>query len=124
MKRFFFLVLTAGVAALAQSVMDVPQAGLMVDHSGALRPVSGIAQSFVAGAAMRTGILAAACGKSLCLAKTDTLLFDGRNVNDPGVSSPRGPALFAIRDQSALVYFPSVRQFARYKDGQMQVLDW
>jgi hypothetical protein len=124
MKRFFFLVLTSVVAALAQSAMDVPQAGLMVDHSGALRPVTGIAQSFIAGASLRTGVLSAACGKSLCLAKTDALLFDGRNVNDLGVSSPPGPALFAIRDRSALLYFPSVRQFARYKDGQMEVLDW
>jgi len=124
MKRFFFIALTTCVAALAQSAMDVPQAGLMVDHSGALRPVTGIAQSFIAGSAVRTGVLSAACGKSLCLAKTDGSLFNGSNVDDPGVSSPPGLALFAIRDRSALLYFPSVRQFAHYKDGQMEVLDW
>lgn len=124
MKSFFLLVLTSVVTALAQSAMDVPQAGLMVDYSGALRPVTGIAQSFIAGTSLRTGVVSAACGKSLCLAKTGDLLFDGRNVNDPGVSSPPGPALFAIRDRSALLYFPSVRQFARYKDGQMEALDW
>jgi hypothetical protein len=123
MKRFF-LVLAAGTAALAQSGLNVPQAGLMVDHSGTLRIVTGIAQSFIAGGAVRTGVLSAACGRSLCLAKTDTSVFDARNSGDAGISTPPGPALFAIRDQSALLYFPSVHQFARYKDGQMQVLEW
>jgi hypothetical protein len=122
--KTFFLVLVTGAAALAQSGLDVPQAGLMLDHSGALRVVTGIAQSFIAGGAVQTGVLSAACGKSLCLAKTDTSLFEARNPSDPGISLPPGPALFGIRDQSALLYFPSVHQFARYKDGQMQVLDW
>ncbi len=104
--------------------MDVPQAGLMVDHSGALRPVTGIAQSFIAGASLRTGVVSAACGKSLCLAKTGARRVDGRNVNDPGVVSPPGSR--AVRDSRSIrsLYFPSVRQFARYKDGQMEILDW
>jgi hypothetical protein len=122
--KTYFLVLATGVAALAQSGLDVPQAGLMVDHSGALRVVTGIAQSFIAGGAVRTGVLSAACGRALCLAKTDTSLFDARNAGDPGISSPPGPALIAIRDQSALLYFPAVRQFARYKDGHIHMLDW
>jgi hypothetical protein len=123
MKRLF-LVLATGFAALAQSGLDVPQAGLMVDHSGALRAVTGIAQSFIAGGVVRMGVLSAACGQSLCLAKTDTALFNARNADDAGISTPAGPALFAIRSQSALLYFPAVHQFGRYKDGQMHVLDW
>jgi hypothetical protein len=122
--KTFLLLLAIGIAALAQSGLDVPQAGLMVDHSGALRVVTGIAQSFIAGGAVRTGVLSAACGRALCLAKTDTLLFDARNPGDPGISSPAGPAFFAVRNQSALLYFPAVRQCARFKDGQLEMLDW
>lgn len=122
--KTIFVVLAAGIAALAQSGLDVPQVGLMVDHSGALRVVTGIAQSFMAGEAVRAGVLSAACGRSLCLVKTDTSLFNAHNPSDPGLSSPPGAALFAIRNQTALLYFPAVHQFARYKDGQMQVVDW
>jgi len=122
--KIFFLFLASGLATLAQSGLDAPQAGMMVDHSGALRALTGIAQSFIAGTAVRTGVLSAACRLSLCLAKTDTSLLDARNASDPGISSPPGPALFAIHDQSALLYFPAARQFARYRDGEMQVVDW
>jgi hypothetical protein len=120
-KLFLF---SLGLNALAQTGLDVPQAGLMIDQSGALRAVTGFAQSFIAGAALRSDALSAACAGSLCLVKTATSVVASANANDPGIPAPPGPALFSIHGQGALVYFPAVQQFARIKDAQLEVLDW
>jgi hypothetical protein len=112
------------LAAFAQSGLNAPTAGLMVDHSGALRTVTGIAQSFLAGDALRTGVLSAACGRSWCVVKTATSLLATPNADDPATPAPAGPALFSLRKQSALAYFPVVHQFARFENSQLHLLDW
>jgi len=120
-KLFLFSV---GLSALAQTGLNVPQAGLMIDPSGGLRTVSGFAQSFITGTALRSGALSAACAGSLCLVKTATSVVASANAADPGIPAPPGPALFSIHGQRALVYFPALKQFARFKDAQLQLLDW
>jgi hypothetical protein len=113
------LLLTLAVTWIvsAQPVIDVPREGAMLDHSGMLRPVQGIVQSFTVGDALATGVLSAACGRELCVAKTgDSIL--------PGIAAPPGPALISILGTSASLYFPATRQFARLHDGGLEFLDW
>ena len=117
---FFSLALNA----LAQTGLNTPTAGFMVDHSGALRSVTGFAQNFLVGDPVRTGVLSAACVRSWCLVKTADSLVTTQTADGAGTPAPAGPALFSIRDQSALVYFPSVGQFARFKDSQLHPLEW
>jgi hypothetical protein len=122
MRNFLFLSLA--ITALGQSGVDAPTAGFMVDHSGSLRAVTGIAQSFLAGQVLRTGVLSASCSTSWCLVKTPTSLVASQNQDDPGTPAPPGPALLSLRNQSALLYFPAVKLFARFENSQLQLLDW
>ncbi len=119
-----FVVLSLGIPALAQTGLNAPTAGFMVDHSGSLRAVTGIAQSFLAGDPMRTGVISAACAKSWCLVKTATGLAASQNADDPGTPAPVGTALISISDRSALMYFPAVNQFARFEDSRLHLLNW
>jgi hypothetical protein len=95
-------------AASAQPALEAPQEGLMLDHNGALRPLTGIAQSFTVGDPVQTDVASAACGRSLCVA----------------IPASRGSALISIEGDSALVYFRETHQFARYRDGKFEPLDW
>jgi hypothetical protein len=119
-----FIVLSFALSALAQSGLDVPQAGWMVDHSGAVRAVAGFAQSFLVSAQLRTDALSAACSSALCLVKTPTSLVTSTSADAVGLPAPPGPALFSIRGQTALIFFPAANQFARFKEGQLRFLDW
>jgi hypothetical protein len=116
--------LSLALTASAQTGLNVPTAGFMVDHAGSLRPVTGIAQSFLVGDPLRTGVLSATCARSWCLVKTATSLVDTKNSDDPGTPAPAGPALISISNRSALVYFPAVNQFARFEGSQLHLLDW
>lgn len=118
------LFFSLALPACAQQGLTAPTAGFIVDHSGALRTVTGITQSFLVGDALRTGVLSAACTRSWCLAKTATSLFATQNPDDVGTSAPAGPALFSLHNQSALIYLPAVHQFAHFEDSQLQLLDW
>ena len=97
--------------ALAQPQMITPEQGLMLDHTGTLRPVIGMAQTFTTGDPVQNGVLSASCGKSLCVIRTAD-------------SNPPGPALISIERDSALLYFPSTRLYARLRGGQLTTLDW
>jgi hypothetical protein len=120
-KLVLFLLLS--VAVFAQSGITVPAAGFMLDHSGSLRAVTGIGQSFLVGDALRTGVLSAACARSLCLIKTAASVVT-QDTNDAGTPAPAGPALFSIHNRSALVYFPAVNQFAHFEDSQLHLRNW
>jgi len=48
-----------------------------------------------------------------------SMLANGRTGDGQVVNAPSGPALFAFAGNSAWIYFPRVRQLARWHDGQL-----
>jgi hypothetical protein len=113
------LIFWAAVCACAQSGIQVPSIGAVVDASGALRPVQGVAGSFLLGPATVPGVLSAACSQRMCLAKTDSKILSATGETN----APPGPAVFDL-DGSAIVYFPKARTFARWHDDSLDPLDW
>jgi hypothetical protein len=110
--------------AWAQSGIEVPAIGAMVDASGALRPVQGVAGNFLLGTAlspaMVSGVLSAACSERLCLAKTDSAIVSAAGETD----APAGPAILGLGDHDAVVFFPDSGTFARWHDDVLDPLDW
>jgi hypothetical protein len=108
------------ICAWAQSGIEVPAIGAMVDPSGALRPVEGVAGSFLLGPATVSGVLSAACSPRLCLAKTDSNVISITGRTD----APPGPAIFGLGSSDAVVFFPESRMFARWHDDTLDPLHW
>jgi hypothetical protein len=108
------------LCAWAQSGIEVPAAGAIVDPSGALRQVEGVAGSFFLGPATMSGVLSAACSKRLCLAKTDSKILSATGESD----APPGPAILGADGDGAIVFFPEPRIFARWHDNILDPLDW
>ncbi len=108
------------MCAWAQSGIDVPGMGAIIDSSGALRPVQGVAGNFLLGPAMLSGVLSAACSERLCLAKTDSKIVSATGETD----APAGPAIFAMDGDQAVVFFPGAQLFARWHDNTLDPLDW
>jgi hypothetical protein len=104
----------------AQSGLDVPVAGAMVDLAGKLRPVQGVAGNFWLGAATVSGVLSASCSGRLCLAKTDSKILSATGETD----APSGPAIFSVGADDAIAYFPETRTFARWHNDTLNPLDW
>jgi hypothetical protein len=115
-----FLLISLTVCAWAQSGIEVPAIGAMVDSSGGLRPVEGVAGNFLLGPATLPGVLSAACSQQLCLAKTDSKIFSPSGETD----APAGPAVFGLSGSDAVVFFPEPREFARWHDNTLDPLDW
>jgi len=100
--------------------IDVPDVGILVDPSGSLRPVQGVAGNFLVGVPAALGILSAACAERLCLAKTDSKILSAGGETD----APPGPAIFGLDGKEAIVYFLETHSFARWRDGVLDPLDW
>lgn len=99
----------------AQDVLDRPSLGLMLDGSGRVRPVFGIAGSVTLGDPEGRDVISIACKRAWCLSKTRTAIVSGGSETE----APAGPALFAFDRDSAWVYFPLVRQLAQWKNGRL-----
>lgn len=113
------LILTLAGCAGAQTTLEPARIGRMVDPAGSLRPVSGVAGNFIVGSPLQSRVLGSACGRDVCLAKTDSAV-----VSDSGaVEAPPGPALISIHDSEAVLYFVESRQLARWRAGQLVILD-
>jgi hypothetical protein len=112
-----------GVAAWAQ--LQPPQLGVMVDRSGAARPVFGVAGSATTGPPLAAAVISSACSSQLCLFKTESslLVWTGGVWNGGAIAAPRGPALFALNGASAYVYFPRSAQLAQWQSGKLTMLD-
>jgi hypothetical protein len=100
--------------------IDVPSVGVLIDPTGALRAVKGVAGNFLLGAPAALGIISAACSEQLCLAKTDSQILSAIGATD----APPGPAIFGFDAQEAIVYFPETRSFARWREEALNPLDW
>jgi hypothetical protein len=105
--------------AWAQSGIDRPQLGKMLDASGAVRTVYGIAASVTLGDAEQTGVVSSACSKSFCLAKMETSIMSSIGT----VAAPAGPALFAFDGDAAFVWFTHSRQLAQWNNGVLTSVD-
>ncbi len=114
------LVFFCGVCAWAQSGIEVPSIGTIVDSTGALRQVQGVAGSFLLGPIELSGVLSAACSKRLCLAKTDSKILSATGETD----APSGPAIFDLGDKEAIIFFPEPHTFARWRNDSLEPLDW
>jgi hypothetical protein len=110
---------TICTCAWAQSGIDRPQLGKMLDANGAVRTIYGIAASVTLGDPEITGVLSQACSKTFCLAKTDTSVVSASGSAD----APLGPALFAFDGDTAFVWFPQSRQLAQWLNGALTSID-
>lgn len=97
--------LLLATAALPQ--IEAPRAGVIRDRAGVLRPVYGVAGSFVLGEPLADEVLSAGFSRSDGFAKTASELIvfhDGKEVDR--VPAPPGPARFVFSPQPA-AYFPA-----------------
>ncbi|HUA85277.1 MAG TPA: hypothetical protein VMB85_15550 [Bryobacteraceae bacterium] len=112
-------VLALAISAWAQSGLDRPPIGMMLDATGAARPVSGLPGSASVADPTMTGVVALGCG-SFCLIKTNSSLI----AAGQSVAASAGPALFAFDSSGAFVYFSQTRQLARWQSGQLTPVDY
>jgi hypothetical protein len=118
-RLFLSIILGAG-GVCAQSGIEVPAIGVIVDSSGSLRQVQGVAGSFFLAPPSVPGVLSAACSEQLCLVKTGSKILSATGETD---AAP-GPAIFAFSGDSATIFFPESRTFARWHDNTLDPLDW
>ena len=118
MKHALLIFITS--CAWSQSGIEVPSAGIIVDATGSLRAVQGVAGNFLPGPPIATGVLSAACSEQLCLAKTDSKILSATGQ----VDAPPGPAVFGLDRDTAVIFFPQSRTFARWRENTLEPLDW
>jgi len=104
--------------AWAQSALDRPALGQMLDRQNSLRPVYGVGGSFHLDAPVAERVIASACSGSLCVAKTNWAVISAGHVTP----APVGGAVIAVDATGATIYFPSVQQFGRWQDGSLKML--
>jgi hypothetical protein len=107
------------VSTCAFAQINRPQLGKMLDQTGAVRTVYGIAASVTLGDAEITGVLSSACAKTFCLAKTQTGIVSASGT----IAAPSGPALFAFDSDAAFVWFPQPRQLAQWQNGAFTFIE-
>ena len=109
------------VAVAGWAQIERPQLGLMLDANGAVRPVYGAAASATLGDPVLTGVLSFGCSAQECLFKTGTAIVasDGTSA-----AAPTGMALFTMHGTSAYIYFSDTQQWARWRDVQLEWIDF
>ncbi len=113
------LLFFGAMAAWAQSGLDQPRIGMMLDRAGAVRIVAGLPGSATAGDPVLSGAVSLGCA-GYCMFKTDSSLIA------PGatIPAPAGAALFAFDAAGAFVYFLRTRQLARWEGGELAPADF
>ena len=121
MKAIFATLSIAAGAAWAQTALTAPQAGFMQDASNSVRPVYGIAGSFLLGEPVCSGVLSAAFSGSFGLVKTASAvaLLDSSGAIVTSIDAPDGPALFAFARSGApaLAYLTATNTLLSWSDG-------
>ncbi len=117
MKAIAF-VFAAMLSASAQSGLNRPFLGQMIDHERLLRPLYGAGGSFRAGPPVAAQVLSAACSLTLCLAKTESAIVSATST----IPAPPGDAKIALDAVGATLYFPETGQFARWQSGGLTPL--
>jgi hypothetical protein len=108
------------VGLRAQSDLNRPDIGLIIDRQGLLRPVAGVSGSFLVGAPQAVGALSFACSQVLCVAK----LKDSIVASNSSLAAPKGDAVIAADESGATIYFRESGQFVRWQNGALTPLDW
>jgi hypothetical protein len=103
----------------AQSGLDRPQVGQMLDEQGFLWPVFGMGGSFTVDVASASRVLSTACTRALCLAKTNSAILTGGAAKP----APLGGAKIAIHGATAWIYFPKTRQFGLWRAGTLTLTE-
>jgi hypothetical protein len=121
--RLAMALVMAGCAC-AQTALDRPVLGQMLDRDGTLRPVMGVGGNFQLDPPVGLRVLATACSRELCVAKTEFAIVSGSST----AAAPAGPALlaldgFSLDGSSALVYFSAAKQLERWQDGSLAPVD-
>jgi hypothetical protein len=126
MKRFFLILAAAAGGLLAQSGISPPRAGYIKDDAGGLRPVYGVAGSFLLGDPIASGVISAAFSGRLGLAKTSGALYafdrEGRLIGQ--FPAAEGPAqfMFSRGGSEAIVFLPDTSEWVRWRNGEFQLL--
>jgi hypothetical protein len=102
MKKVFFSLFLAVVAASAQQGIAPPQLGFIAAADHSLRPVLGLPGNLLLGSAVADNIQSAAWSGSYGLVKSDALLiaFNGTRMLG-SIDASRGPALFAFHSNGS-----------------------
>jgi hypothetical protein len=108
------------VGLRAQSGLNRPDLGLMIDRQGLLRPVAGVSGSFLVGGPQAVGALSFACSQAVCVTK----LKDSIVANGSSLAAPKGDAVIAADESGATIYFRESGQFVRWQNGTLTPLDW
>lgn len=116
MKILLFVV---GAVVFAQSALNRPQLGVMVDSAGNARPLFGVAASVTAGDPVAQGVISSACAAGGCVLKMANALVAGGQT----VAAPDGRALIALDGSGALIYFPGTGELARFQNGQLKAVE-
>lgn len=111
-------VLICSASLWAQSGVNRPFVGEMLDRQHLLRPVYGAAGSFHVEAPVAERVIASACSRTFCLAKTESALVG----SDTTAAAPHGDAKIALDATGATIYFPQTGQFARWQNGALTTL--
>jgi hypothetical protein len=112
------ILLSAAACVAAQSGLNRPALGQMIDRQQSLRPVYGVGGSFHVQSPIAERVISSACSRTLCLAKTESSLISAAVVTP----APAGDAFIALDATGATIYFPSVQQFARWQNGTLAPL--
>jgi hypothetical protein len=111
MTKLWIPLLLAPASTWAQSAIAPPQLGFVEDAAHALRPLYGMAGSFVLGPSVAAGVVSEAFSGTLGLLKTESALvaFDSEGKPLGSVSVGGGPAFFAFspNGSAALAYIVS-----------------
>ncbi len=113
------LAIAVPICLWAQSGLNRPRIGEMLDDRGLLWPVFGVGGSFTVDDPRASRVLSTACSRTLCLAKTDSALLSG----DIATAAPPGAAAIAIHGTTAWIYFPQTRQFGHWQAGTLGLID-
>ena len=114
------ILVAAAAMCCGQAPIATPSIGKMLDASGTLWPVYGVAGNFTLGPREAVRVISAGCSAVLCLTKT------GNRIVGPKGSAiaPFGPALFGFDGAEAVLYFPATDLFARWRQGRLLRLPW
>lgn len=126
MTKYTFVLIATLANAWAQPAIAPPQIGFMLDATGALRPVSGLAGNFLLGAPIAKGVLSAAFSGLAGWMKTDSSLsvFDQQGHVITTSNAGSGPALFAFSSagQPALAFLTTSSALLEWSAGKFVAL--
>jgi hypothetical protein len=127
--RSWILIAAIAVACLAWTQgPDVPRLGWLLDDSGGLRPLTGLAGNFVPGDALLDGVLSAGSSGDWTLAKTahDLIVLDRVGVETSRIETPGGEALFAFapNGEPAAAYFPGTGLVLLWTGDRFEAAGW